>query len=82
MAVPWALASATRSAQEARALVVERPARKTPRCLLLAHGRRLGRCSEVGSCLSSLARPTINLHTRRIDDGVSYALRFEQTVSQ
>src|SRR5258707_14643796 len=27
---------ATRSAQEARALVVERPARKTPRCLLLA----------------------------------------------
>jgi hypothetical protein len=28
---------ATRSAQEARALVVERPARKTPRCLLLAH---------------------------------------------
>src|SRR5215467_3249988 len=35
---------------------------------------------DVTSVRLGSARPTINLHTRRIDDIVAYALRFEQTV--
>src|SRR5262249_3266734 len=35
---------------------------------------------DVNSVRLGSARPTINLHTRRIDDIVAYALRFEQTV--
>src|SRR5215469_5298321 len=35
---------------------------------------------DINSVRLGSARPTINLHTRRIDDVVAYALRFEQTV--
>src|SRR5262252_8863357 len=35
---------------------------------------------DVNSVRLGSARPTINLHTRRIDDVVAYALRFKQTV--
>lgn len=82
MAVPWALAMLPVQRERHVRLLSNVQPRKTPRCLLLAHGRRLPRCSEVGSCPSRLARPRINLHTRWIDDGVAYVLPFEQTVSQ
>src|SRR5215831_20980708 len=35
---------------------------------------------DINSVRLGSARSTINLHTRRIDDVVAYALRFEQTV--
>src|SRR4029077_12416344 len=35
---------------------------------------------DINSVRLGSARPTINLHTLRIDDVVAYALRFEQTV--
>jgi hypothetical protein len=42
----------------------------------------LGDAAKPAAVRLGSARPTINLHNRRIDDGVAYALRFEQTVSQ
>ena len=70
MAAPWH-SPCYRSAQEARALVVERPARKTLRCLLLAMAAGLSAAAKSAAVRLGSARRTINLRTRRIDDRVA-----------
>jgi hypothetical protein len=82
MAVPWALATLpVQRRRHVRMLSNVRPEKRRdvsywPMAVDLPAAAKSA-AVRLGS-----ARRRINLHTRRIDDAVAYALRFEQRVSR